>query len=90
MDELNPLFNRLRVTEEFNTFWDEYPRKDDYIKAFYLFSEAVNYVTAENILTGLGMQKLYVKKLNIPFVWRKPSAWLEQECWKNYFLEESN
>jgi hypothetical protein len=81
MDELNPLFNRLRVTEEFNTFWDEYPRKDDYIKAYYAFIDAIFKDSVSNILNGLNLQKHEVEMINLPFIWRKASDWLEQECW---------
>lgn len=74
--------------EQFNEFWDLYPKKQDKTQAFRQFRRALNRVTFEDIIAGV------IKLNNDPnlpeekrFI-KNPATWLNADGWENGPLPE--
>lgn len=76
-----PLENSI-VSDLFNEFWKEYPRKSDRRAALKAFKSALTRVTFEEILTGTIR---YANDPNLPekrYV-KHPATWLNADAWEN-------
>jgi hypothetical protein len=76
-----PLENTL-VSEMFNEFWKEYPRKSDKRAALKAFKSALNRAEFEDILAGVIK---YANDPNLPepkFI-KHPATWLNADSWEN-------
>lgn len=81
-----PLDNLL-VSEMFQEFWKEYPRKSDKRAAMKAFRSALNRVAFEDIIAGVVR---YANDPNLPegkYI-KHPATWLNADAWENGPLPE--
>jgi hypothetical protein len=76
-----PLENSL-VSEMFDQFWKEYPRRSDKRAALKAFKSALSRASFEEILAGA---ILYATDPNLPDVkyQKHPATWLNADAWEN-------
>lgn len=80
--------DKNKERDQFNEFWDLYPKKIDKAQAFRQFRRALNRVTFEDILAGLIK---FTNDPNLPtekrFI-KNAATWLNNDCWENGPLPE--
>ena len=78
---IEPLENSL-VSDMFNEFWKEYPKKSDKRAALRAFKSAINRSSFEEILAGTIR---YANDPNLPELKyiKHPATWLNADAWEN-------
>lgn len=73
--------NHAHLEEQFNEFWNAYPRKLDKAKAFRAFKSAMKRAKFEDILAGVIAYRNDPKR-NPDFT-KYPATWLNSDSWEN-------
>ncbi len=74
------------LTEPFNEFWNEYPKKEDKGLARKSYANALKKATAEEILQGAKAYALLKADTEKRYI-KNPSTWLNAEAWNNQVAE---
>lgn len=79
--------NNLKINNEFNEFWKNYPIKVEKNYALNCFKQAITKTSMEEILTALQSQKEERsgrERLGLWIApWKNPSTWLNKGCWND-------
>ena len=87
IEPLRETLSNSLVSELFDNFWREYPRKSDKRAALKAFRSALNRASFEDILAGV---MRYANDPNLPetrFI-KHPATWLNADAWENGPLPE--
>jgi hypothetical protein len=87
IEPLRETLSNSLVSELFDNFWKEYPRKSDKRAALKAFRSALNRANFEDILAGV---LRYAQDPNLPetrFI-KHPATWLNADAWENGPLPE--
>lgn len=87
IEPLEETLSNTHVSELFDEFWKEYPRKSDKRAALRAFKSALARVSYEDIMAGVIR---YAKDPNLPemrFI-KHPATWLNADAWENGPLPE--
>jgi hypothetical protein len=87
IEPLRETLSNSLVSELFDNFWKEYPRKSDKRAALKAFRSALSRATFEDILAGVIR---YANDPNLPearFI-KHPATWLNADAWENGPLPE--
>ena len=87
IEPLQETLSNTHVSELFDEFWKEYPRKSDKRAALRAFKSALARVSYEDIMAGVIR---YAKDPNLPemrFI-KHPATWLNADAWENGPLPE--
>jgi len=87
IEPLRETLSNSLVSELFDNFWKEYPRKSDKRAALKAFRSALNRASFEDILAGV---LRYAQDPNLPetrFI-KHPATWLNADAWENGPLPE--
>ena len=87
IEPLKETLSNTHVSELFDEFWKEYPRKSDKRAALRAFKSALARVSYEDIMAGVIR---YAKDPNLPemrFI-KHPATWLNADAWENGPLPE--
>ena len=87
IEPLRETLSNSLVSELFDNFWKEYPRKSDKRAALKAFRSALNRASFEDILAGVIK---YAQDPNLPetrFI-KHPATWLNADAWENGPLPE--
>jgi hypothetical protein len=87
IEPLRETLSNSLVSELFDDFWKEYPRKSDKRAALKAFRSALNRASFEDILAGV---LRYAQDPNLPetrFI-KHPATWLNADAWENGPLPE--